>query len=256
MHIAFGGLEGYISYFKNSHELNRHIGATSQPLNYQIGISIFELIVGSFAYFGKADARRSAVFPLTAIGLIFFHIIVAGSYIYYAFAIPLAALAIGWSFGQLKDKVYFRTAIYVVLILSAATFALKSAVVVATVPQRSEDYYYEAYAKNIPRDASVAGDFTYYYMAVKNNNPFEIIIENGPYKGITQYFLAKKVQYIVLGKKNPDIAKFEKLLLNEHYRLVSTVENKKRIPVLSNLIDYLPWFITTDYSYTVYKLIE
>ncbi len=259
IYSAFGSINNFIYYYTHSAVIKEHTGidAGGKAIKYNLFIYLFTLLAFGIVV-AKKWAKANINLVLFTVPLVLsFVVIVTGALWgrYFALVAPFTYLLIGGVVVGMDTNRVLKYVAYTIPCLFAMIFVFKGAYIAGTLQQHDPHHNEAVISRYLSKDAVVAGDFRYYYIARNNNCNFLSLEENGPWEDKMKYFFDHKVNYFIISKDNPNLDSYDKVLLNNQYQLVTKVDADNNSGFFHKVIQKLPYKISENYSCYIYKYI-
>ncbi len=259
IYSAFGSVHNFIYYYTHSAVIKEHTGMDTgvKSIKYNLLIYIFAFLA-FFILVAKKLVKANINLVLLTVPLILsFLIVVTGglSGRYFALIAPFTYLLIGGVMVGMYDNKLLRYITYAIPCLFGIVFIFKGAYIFGTLAQHDPQKNEALISPYISKDAVVAGDFRYYYIARDNNCAFLSLEENGPWDAKMKYFFDNKVNYFIISKDNSNLGYYQEKLLANKYQLVARVDADNNSGFFHKVIMKLPYKISENYSCYIYKYI-
>jgi hypothetical protein len=170
---------------------------------------------------------------------------------YYGVIVPFVTILFVGATVNAYRNLPSRILSYAILGGFVAIFVFKGSYVFGTLSQRDPAKYDKVFSDVIPDNASVGGDFQYYYFARKHNWKYQFLEENGWMEDISAYFNKNKYDYFIVNKNNNLKSAYEEKFLKD-YTIVATIDNNTE-GFFHKVISKLPYRITEGYGAYIYK---
>jgi 4-amino-4-deoxy-L-arabinose transferase-like glycosyltransferase len=259
IYSAFGSLHGFIYYYTHSAVIKEHTGMDTgvKTIKYNLLIYVYAFIAFFVLLKNKAVKNNINLVLLTLPVIMAFLVLVTGglSGRYFAMVAPFTYLLIGGVLAGMYSNTLSKGITYLIVGLFAAVFIFKGAYIFGTIQQHDPYKNETKISWYLTKGALVAGDFRYYYIARDNDCSFLSLEENGRWDNKIKYFLNHKVNYFIISKDNPGLSDYDKVLLDNKYKLEAVVNDDNNTGFFHKVIMKLPYKISENYSCYIYKYI-
>jgi hypothetical protein len=212
---------------------------------------------GTLLLFATRRAAKNAPLLLLTVPVILgFIVVVTGGLTgrYYASAAPFTVLLfVGATVNEFHARIY-KVIAWGIASLFAIIFVGKAVIVLSSLDQRDEKYYEKAITAVIPQNASVIGDFQYYYIVQRNNDIFECLEVNGEFAEMEAYFQKADFDYVIINESSPFMKYYEQNLMKGRYDLVATITRPQSTNMVQRLVKALPYMVHDTYNGYIFKL--
>jgi len=256
IYTTFGSIHQYIYFTTHATYLKDHLGMASVfKVRYNLFICIFAFIV-FIALIIKGKLKENVHLVLFTIPAITSFIGIVNGGIegrYFALVIPFIAIISAGVALQVLHSKSLKYATVGMIGCFLAVFMFKSVYIMATVPQHDPYANEKIITKYIEPNTSVFGDFEYYYIARNKGCSFLTTQMNGSVAELTKYILDKKIKYVILNRKSDVKQYYEPAFLNDHYELLTFIEDKNQSGFFTRILNKLPYRISDSYSCYIYR---
>ena len=255
---AFGGLSNFIYYNTHSSVIKDHTGlGNGIAIRYNMAIYVYAFFAFFLLIKNKTVKKNIELVLFTIPAIAAFLILVTGgiSGRYFAMVSPFTSLLIVGVTVNLYDNRLLKTVTCILPFLFGIIFVFKGVYIFGTLQQHDPFFNEAVISKYISNNASIAGDFRYYYIARDHNCTFLSLEGNGPWDEKMKYYFDHKISYFIINKDNPDKDLYNKVLLSNHYQLVADVKETNSSSFFHKVIMKLPYRISESYSCYIYKYI-
>lgn len=215
VYIAFGSVSDMLSYFsqqQSSDNTQRSLISKYAKGNWMIYKYHYPMVVASLItivfLIKRKKIKEVGLFIIT---VLLFYLFVTDTGLYGVYVLPfyMIIISVGLSEIQINSnkflKISYQALVAICLLVNCSIFTIKVANIISTKEQRDPQKAAEWLAANIPSGSKVAGDYIYFYSAIKNGCQFKRIHRGfGGYQEDVLKDVIDNFQpdYIILEKNN------------------------------------------------------